>query len=230
MADDTSDTNGSAGHSPESDGTVTYGEDVERPEWLGEPRGRRAPDNAVTPDTLNRRQRERERRAKLIAEGDAKRAREDLVLALVAGGNSVRDVAARTGISKSQVQRLKDSGLDRVRAEGSHEFREMLLFRHETLHKSWWAKALTGDDVAARLCLSVSQEEAKLLGVYLPVQVDVQADVRFRRQIGEQSIMRTLAETEADRIMAAQAERRLGAIDVRSSPALTNGHSNGSGV
>ena len=59
---------------------------------------------------------------------------------------------------------------------GAPEARDAELDRLERLQRSWWLPALSGDERAARVVLSVMDRRAKLLGLDAPIKSEIKVE------------------------------------------------------
>ena len=60
---------------------------------------------------------------------------------------------------------------------GAEEAREMELDRLDRLQRTWWPKALSGDEKATDRVLKIMEHRAKYLGLYAPTKMQVEAVV-----------------------------------------------------
>jgi hypothetical protein len=103
------------------------------------------------------------------------------VLRLVEAGGSYRDIARQLGVSFGQIARDVRYVLDELAAnsvETAARYRTLELARLDLLQLACWQPAIHGDLGAIDRALRISERRSRLLGLDLPVKVDLEARVR----------------------------------------------------
>ena len=104
--------------------------------------------------------------------------REKKCIELRRAGATYDEIATTLGYAASGVARdaylraLKRTLVD----AGAPEARDAELDRLERLQRSWWLPALSGDERAARVVLSVMDRRAKLLGLDAPIKSEIKVE------------------------------------------------------
>lgn len=96
------------------------------------------------------------------------------------------EIAARLGYkNESGARHAVSRALGRVSQGSADEYRREEADMLDRLHRAWWVPALSGDEKAARVILSISERRAKLLGLDAPVRVDAKITDALDAQIEE---------------------------------------------
>jgi hypothetical protein len=105
--------------------------------------------------------------------------KERQVLELRRAGATYDEIARATGYATAQGAYLAyGRALKRtLNAAGAEEAREMELDRLDRLQRTWWPKAISGDDKATDRVLKIMEHRAKYLGLYAPTKMQVEAVV-----------------------------------------------------
>lgn len=178
--------------------------------------------------TQTRRQKERKRRRKLIEERNERLRRENLVLAVAATGASFQEISNQLsedgaiGFSKTQVQRLYASAMDRIEAVGIDEYRRDAMHSLGVLKQAAFREALAGNVSAMNAAERIQDQMNRLQAAYPPDRLDIGADVTVRREVSVREVGSLVARIQAARVLTGEADMpALG-------PGSTNGHGTGS--
>lgn len=126
--------------------------------------------------------------------------RERQVLELRRGGATYDEIARATGYATAQGAYLAyGRALKRTLIDaGSEEVREMELDRLDRLQRSYWFKALAGDEKATDRVLKIMEHRARYLGLYAPAKMQLEAMVYDPTTIeGEVQRLRLLLEADS---------------------------------
>jgi len=126
--------------------------------------------------------------------------KERQVLELRRSGATYEEIAKATGYATAQGAYLAyGRALKRtLNNAGAQEAREMELDRLDRLQRTWWPKALAGDDRATDRVLKIMEHRARYLGLYAPTKVQMEAVVYDAGTIeGEVQRLRLLLETNS---------------------------------
>jgi hypothetical protein len=173
-----------------------------------------------------RRQREAERKARLIREREEREANERLVLSMAAGGKSLREISRSTHIPFTTVRRLHAAAIDGIAMETREEFAKLALDSLNHLKAAAWAPAMAGKPDSQRVALEIQKEINKIGGIYPPAQTEVDLTVQVTRR-------QTVSRAAAHLAQVRDRRMRAGAIDVEVVEPSTNGHNghaNGNGA
>ncbi len=104
------------------------------------------------------------------------------VLEMTQAGQTVREIGAALGVSHgtawNDLKRALKEYADQQTVETA-TLRALEQERLEQLHDAVWPKALAGNVNAVEAVLAVMTRRAKLLGLDVPVRVDLSAEVAF---------------------------------------------------
>ena len=126
--------------------------------------------------------------------------KEQKALELRRAGLTYDEIARSIGYATAQGaylaygRALKRSLMD----SGAEEARAMELDRLDRLQRTWWGKALSGDEKATDRVLKIMEHRAKYLGLYAPTKMQVEAVVYDAGTIeGEVQRLRLLLEADS---------------------------------
>jgi len=122
------------------------------------------------------------------------------VLEMRRAGATYEEIAKATGYATAQGAYLAyGRALKRtLNNAGAQEAREMELDRLDRLQRTWWPKAIAGDERATDRVLKIMEHRAKYLGLYAPAKVQMEAVVYDAGTIeGEVQRLRLLLATDS---------------------------------
>lgn len=94
-------------------------------------------------------------------------------LELRKAGLTITEIAARVGLSRTQVHRVIDRLLKDTKAEAADELRTLELARLDTAQVAIWAQVRQGNHGAIDRLLRIMERRAKLLGLDAPARQEV---------------------------------------------------------
>ena len=120
-----------------------------------------------------RRRKERDRKARLIAQRKDRLEKERMVLQVAASGASLADIAREVGLSKERVRQIYHSGMARLEAENIVEYRQAAMHSLGVLKRRAFSGAFTGDVGMMREARHIQDQMNRLQGAYPPLGVDL---------------------------------------------------------
>lgn len=94
-------------------------------------------------------------------------------LELRKAGLTITEIAARVGLSRTQVHRVIDRLLKDTKAEAAEEIRTLELARLDTAQVAIWAQVRQGNHGAIDRLLRIMERRAKLLGLDAPARQEL---------------------------------------------------------
>jgi Spy/CpxP family protein refolding chaperone len=145
-------------------------------------------------------------RASMVGQRDERMEREAIIVASLAGGMSLRQVAAQVKLSHSQVDRIWKAHQEHA-WETPDQVRAELHLRLSTMLRAIWPQVVAGDVAAVREARMITAEQAALEGVYKgKLEVDVSGSIdHTHRQERTSNIFGMVARVRAGQLIEAEA-------------------------
>jgi transposase len=137
-------------------------------------------------------------------ENDEQKAKRIEALTYRLAGYSYEQISKTMGQSVNHIKRLIDYSLQNGENRAVEQLRELENLRLDRLQAAHWAKALEGDDKSTSQVLKISQQRARINGLYAPTKIEMAVGIKQEMEIALRDLETLMGQTQQEMVVLAE--------------------------